>query len=449
MHKLLWFIFVTLPFTYALTLDVGFPLKIYELAAIFLIFTLFVHGCLNGNLKVIASRDEKEMFYILGSFLLTYVASAVFGIIILQINLSTFPAWAVGRFSPYLSPIFKILYLALDILVFLIIIRYAKGRLNYYIKAWLLGGILASIYAWHLFIFSIFKLSPFLLPGMKEPLQVIGGVFNVPVIRSGTFLEGNFMGSYLLLSVVLSFYMLDLFRRKKYLFLAVFFAFTLLTTFSTVNLLALMFVLSMYVIHTFSRIQSGILKPVLIGAGTIVIFLFLYAITKTSYAQKYVQEKFFGTDKTEITLSRDDRIDQAITGLRIFSKYPLIGVGPGNYGFYYPIYRGGGYFVEYSTNYNDDKKKIPNNIYVELLSELGIIGFGIFTLFLISIYLRSRICGLESLRYGILALLFVFLAFPTYTIVFLWAFWGLILGISERVRSGSCSIGAPRDSSNG
>ena len=435
-HKLLWLVFATLPFTYALTLKIGFPLKIYELACIFLIPTLFVLGCLNGSLKVKLNRAEKKMFYILGLFLLVYIISAVLGLRKLYVELDAFPAWAVGRFHPIAGSIFKVAYLIFDILLFLIILRYSKSRLDYYIKAWLVGGILASIYTWYLFTYSIFGLHPFLLPGMKEPLQVIGGFSGESIIRSGTFLEGNFMGAYLLLSVVLCLYMFDLIRSKWYLFFALFFSVTLLTTFSTINILLLVAVLSMYFLHIVSRNFDGLHKPVLLGASFIGILICLFAASKSRYVQKHVFLKLFNPSESKI-----ERLNHAITGLRIFSEYPLTGVGPGNYGFYYPVYQ-----VMDDVMERNDRKKIPNNIYVELLSESGIIGFLSMLLF-ISILLRKfRNTSHRrnfSLFLGMISICLLWMAYPTFLITFQWVYFAVCyLAFTSKNDNRQCFLNA-------
>ena len=75
-------------------------------------------------------------------------------------------------------------------------------------------------------------------------------------------------------------------------------------------------------------------------------------------------------------------------------------------------------------------KLIPNNVYIELLSELGVLGLTLFASFLVALYRRAKAPGLTPLRLTLIATLFAFNAFPTYSVMFLWAFFGLILGAS-------------------
>ena len=108
----------------------------------------------------------------------------------------------------------------------------------------------------------------------------------------------------------------------------------------------------------------------------------------------------------------------------MFVDHPLLGVGISQFGYYYNYYQplglGGGRTV----------KLIPNNVYVELLCELGFMGLGLFGAFLLSLYRRAQATGLATLRLTLIATLFAFNGFPTYSVMFLWAFFGLVLGAS-------------------
>jgi O-antigen ligase len=78
-------------------------------------------------------------------------------------------------------------------------------------------------------------------------------------------------------------------------------------------------------------------------------------------------------------------------------------------------------------------KPIANNVYVELLAELGITGFLLFGAFLVHVYRHVRAPEMLPLRLGFWTILLVWNAFPSYSIMFLWAFWGVILGTSARL----------------
>jgi O-antigen ligase len=81
----------------------------------------------------------------------------------------------------------------------------------------------------------------------------------------------------------------------------------------------------------------------------------------------------------------------------------------------------------------DLHKLIPNNVYIELLSELGLVATAVFLLFMAMLFRRTRGAELAPLRWGLLALLLVWNAFPTYTLISIWAFFALIVGASARI----------------
>ena len=88
-------------------------------------------------------------------------------------------------------------------------------------------------------------------------------------------------------------------------------------------------------------------------------------------------------------------------------------------------------------------KLIPNNIYVELLAELGILGLMLFGIFLWKVYRRLGHPALAPLRATFIATLFAFNAFPTYSVMFFWAFLGLALGASARLNRAVRSVDHP------
>lgn len=74
-----------------------------------------------------------------------------------------------------------------------------------------------------------------------------------------------------------------------------------------------------------------------------------------------------------------DRIFRAFTGVRVFLESPFYGVGPGGYAFWYPRY--GGFLVEGMA--------APLNMWLYFLTDVGILGFIPFLMFLGSILRRG------------------------------------------------------------
>ena len=75
-----------------------------------------------------------------------------------------------------------------------------------------------------------------------------------------------------------------------------------------------------------------------------------------------------------------DRLFRVYVGIMVFLKAPLIGVGPGYYGFLYPIY-GGLERMVLAT---------PLNIWLTILTDVGIVGIIPFLFFLRNIFRRAR-----------------------------------------------------------
>jgi len=87
---------------------------------------------------------------------------------------------------------------------------------------------------------------------------------------------------------------------------------------------------------------------------------------------------------TSIADARDissiERLVRAYTGTLVFLEHPWFGVGPGGFAFLYPKL---GLFVEQKTMHT------PLNLWLTVLTDVGIIGFLPFTGFLVSIVIRG------------------------------------------------------------
>lgn len=395
----------TLPFTYAFTVNLSFPLKIYEVALALALFTylLDLRLPLAPGTGGVVSR-------------LAWFALAAAALTLIRFTLPAEGSSAVdfgARFGPAGDAVAKLLYLALAALGFLLFSRTAYAAERRYLHAWRVGAIAAAVYSWYLFASGLAGVDPFLLPGIEDPkyFAVAGKTF----VRSGTFQEGNYLGLFLLVSVGIALY-----ERRR--LLATFLSLSVLLTFSTVNALALALFWIMVWFRSASTRSNRKARYAALGAGIAVLVLFLL------YQTGYLQSVIFGKLGTEELGSRVKRIAFMIAGLRMFADHPLLGVGVSQFGYFYNFYQPLGL-----SGMAETVKLIPNNIYVELLAELGIVGFLIFAAFLVGVYRRLRRPELAPLRWTFLALLFSLNGFPTYTVMFLWAFFGLAVGASARL----------------
>lgn len=402
---------LTLPFTLALTIDLRFPLKIYEVA-------LLGAGlaCL-AQFRIPALHSARPV-----ALPVVAIAGFAFAVLLLHLWLPPSGLSATGftsRFGPFGDGIAKIMYLLLAVFGFLLIAERTYRDERLVLRCWLVGAFAAALYSWYLLGASFLGLSPILLPGIETP-QVIG-FRDWLVIRSGTFEEGNFLGLYLLTSTAIALYAG---RRVAALFLSA----SVLASFSTINFAALVLLWAAYIWLGSARMRLS-RRLTTIAAGGLALVGVGALLLGTGYLQSVVSAKLVG----ESTISRLERVGMALSGLRMFFDHPLTGVGVSQYGYYYNTYE---YLSLGPLSDFVGQKRIANNVYVELLSELGVIGFVLFAAFLSSVYRHLRGQEMLALRLGFLGILLVWMAFPSYSIMFLWAFWGVIMGASARLTEG-------------
>jgi len=401
----------SLPFTQALTLDTGFPLKIYEVTIVLSCILVLARGKIS-----LAPGARKELRILI-----------VFSILVLMLLFIRTMSPAAGmdasayanRYGPIGDGITKFMYILLNVCGFVFFSYYAFKDEKRVLTVWLVGAVLAAIYAWYLFVASMLGDTPLSLPGTALSRKSFT-YFAFPVIVSGTFREGNFMGLYLLLSLAIALYT----HRIK---TAIFLSLTILVTHSTSCVLGLIVFWGLVVWKRCFQDRSPhkvfyvFLCVILVGTAGV------YLKTSAYVTDVFTKKLFYSAAQGgSEAASRLDRLDMALRGIGMFKDNVLIGVGLSRYGYHYDYYHRPGRFFLKESRYD---KPIANNVYIELLSELGLCGFCAFMFFLFSIYRRTRRKGFEYLRYGFIAMLLVFMAYPTFSIMFLWAFLAVVVGI--------------------
>lgn len=395
----------TLPFAYALTLNLRFPFKLYELA----LLVCAASVAAGGRIRAAPGtwRAMRPLWLFVG-----YVG-VVLGTRILRplptVNLGTFDT----RFGPAGDGITKLCYLLLTVFA-LVVCSYAAFRdARLYTRVWLAGAAVGAVYTWVLFLSSVVGAPPPLLLGMDAAQYVT--VAGREVIRNGTFQEGNHLGLYLVCSVAVALHA----RRMA---AAVLLSLTTIITFSTANVIGLAILWIGVGWSAVSRRQRGAGRLVAAFTYAALAALAVLAFASTGYAAEIIFNKFVSSESA----SRLDRIDQTIAGLRMAADYPWAGVGLSQYGYHYRTYQLTTLFGQ-----GEQMKGFPNNVYVELLSETGVVGALLLAAFLGGIYRRARSAGLVPLRWGLVAMFIVFGTFPTFTVMFLWAYWALVIAESS------------------
>jgi O-antigen ligase len=399
--------FFFMPFTQALTFNVGFPLKFSELILFILSFLYIVF-----NRRV---QMPRRLFIIL---------SALFVVITISVCLNLFWDYPYPlreyetRFGYTGDSITRYVYFVLALLSFFISLDIFLQDRERYIKIWLYGAIVAAAYSCYLCIFSFLGLPVFLLPGMGADIQVISA-FGRLIIRCGTFLEGNMMGLYLILSASLAFYS----KRFK---IGIFLLISTFTTFSTLSIISVFLFLVIY-------FQKSLLQKKYISyalPGLMILALLILLFSQTAIYKNYVYSKIFAnTSKVSdpLAYSKADRLIGIQDAYRMALANPVSGVGLANYSRHYEQYMYVGTIdPEFAKKMlRRGEKVIPNNIYLEVWAESGGLTLLLFLALLGLLLYYSRFDSTKTLFPALLCMLLCFTAYPSFIMLYLWAFLAL------------------------
>ncbi len=385
---------ISLPFTQAFTINWHFPLKIYEVTLSLCIYFFIIKSLFVGRIY-------------LDSF--TYSALCFWGLALISFTISMMyspPEYLtfIPRFGYSLDGITKLLYLLFAILSYVVIHEYAKQNPILLTNAWMIGAVISASYLFYTAVMTYLGYHPIRLPGIER--QQLEWFWGHHVARSGTFLEGNFGGLFFLLSMIIALY------RKKFL-LAVFFFFSVLLTRSTVTILATVIVFFILFVKGEKKVRLF----------SLVLLLFIVSLISYLPYIHYIINDKLNIHHTGSSLQA--RLNTGIAAYYMFLAHPIWGVGISHYGYYFKSY------LEWPNIYAllnkpGNAKPIVNNIYLEILSENGIIGFIFFTYMLFQAYNNLKATNNLLFYVAGLAILIVFNAFPTYTICYLWAFIAIV-----------------------
>lgn len=393
--------FLFLPFSQALTFKIGFPLKISEISLFVLLFLLIAKGRFIINSLKYRSTSVLFLF-----FIFTFISMVVNLYYPYDYSLHTYES----RFGYKFDSILKFIYLFIAILAYLIASQVLRGNKDKYVRLFLIGATVAAAYLWYLFFSGLLKIPILHLPGMEAKPQNIN-FSSFTFIRSGTFKEGNFMGFFLVVAGIVSFY------AKRYK-MGIFFFVSVIPTFSSMGIVcALLFLFLFYFSKYFTK--KNIHKLILFLMFGLLSF-FLLSQNKTF--NFYVTSKFLGDTKNisnNSEFSKADRLDLMKVAFIIGSNNPVFGVGISNYALHYKQY-------SYDKRFKRDFKVIPNNVYAEIFCETGGLGLILFLYFLFLLLQQTSNDKTNVLKYGLVVSIVYLFAFPTYTILFIWLFFGLI-----------------------
>ena len=321
--------------------------------------------------------------------------------------------------------------LFVSVLAVVISVRLKLANEKYVITALLIGGGLACAFGYYQFFGDLAGL-PTSLTGLRP--QYSQPVFGFPRIQS-TGLEPLYFGNFLLIPASLLFY--GFIIRKWSLWVALPTLLLVIEVWLTLSrgaILALCLEALLFLIVSVpaKSIRRGICIVVLTGLGSLgatgLISYGTHHAVKKNFQSTHAVSNFskqatnFSTGESAI--GRGETRDLAI---RAWHEHPLVGIGPGEFGYYAHLHNPERY---------EDNHTIVNNEPFELLAETGILGllsFGSFVTLLLYTVVKSRLFspeGYKSLRLplliGLMGILFQYLSFSTLYITHLWIIFGLL-----------------------
>ena len=416
-NTLIYIFIFSLPFTYAMTLKIGFNIKIYEIIAFLLLF-YFIFKQVKSQ-KIFYKTKYKNIYILFTLYVVFTILSNLFSLYdFTSINHNYI--WAVGRFAPYINSISPIIYLILIFFIFFYLLEKLNERLIYkVIKYWLIGAFISGLYLIYSNVAIYTGLPEIILPGMDNIRY--SGFGNFIFAREGTFREGNFLSAYLVASIVLLHILYIKTKQKKLIFLGIYFIIALFLTVSTSGIISLFIYFNIYFLLMifYFKSKTALKKWVLFY---LIIFLSIYFSPLFDLLYDIIYLKLFSSniDYSPMAYSKFDRLYHLQKGIEIFKEHYLFGIGSYNFGYYFPMITDSNIFSD-GTEY----KKIINNVYVQILVENGIFTFLFFiSIFILIIkrFIRKRqkdILDIISISF-LISILIRWNAYPTYLLMFDW-----------------------------
>ncbi|MBI2448226.1 O-antigen ligase family protein [Candidatus Microgenomates bacterium] len=308
----------------------------------------------------------------------------------------------------------------------------SKQKFNVALAIFLGTTILAAIFGFFQFSGDLLGL-PQYLTGLSN--RYTHNVFGLPRIQS-TFIEPLYFANFLIAPVLIflsaSFFS-DEKKNKTWFFIGFLtLLLSLLLTFSKGGIIATTIALIVFLILR-AKIVFHKKNYILLLISLLVFFISLFAVSKIGgYSWDKSYEKAYNIIFQGGSIK--ERQESYAVAIDAFRHNPWVGIGIGNFG---------PYFSGYPVNVPEAGWPIVNNQYLEILSEIGTIGFLAFLLFIISVfwqsifsYIRSHDRWIKTLIFALslsfFAILLQYATFSTIYIMHVWVIIGLIL-IAQRL----------------
>lgn len=391
--KLMFIAICAIPFQQALTLPVGFPLKISEMM-----------GILAVMLYATEARPSRYK----------YAGAAFQWLLLAFVAFSTLAWLLVGPPADHSVGYERgldmdmLLYFGYAVLV-IVISWFAGSRLG---PTWISAAISLAIRlcaVWAALQGVLFLLGSSNLLAALRGTQQIGTAYGFGMPRNGPFLEGNYLGFFAGVALLIVWSRVDRKGRRDGLAIVAS-LFCLFYSQSTVALVAVLAaILFMSVVRPSGRIV-GALSFVGLIAVLVVSFVDSIGIYVSRQLAKLglINNPDFGAS---IEYSMRNRSATVQRGLDMWAEFPWLGVGPGRYGYWDEFFT--------TSSYSVGGRGIANNAYVQVLAEVGVVAALCFVAMIALLLIRH----LRGARSSLALAVFVIIglnATPSWTVLPIW-----------------------------
>jgi O-antigen ligase len=134
------------------------------------------------------------------------------------------------------------------------------------------------------------------------------------------------------------------------------------------------------------KLQQHKLIPYAVAASILITVAF-FLFENSPYVTRIKARMAYFSEGEKLDNSTSERIMLFTKSISIIKEYPLLGVGVGGFG---------------TAFQGEDKRLSPHNIFLEVVTEAGVIGLAFFLFFLISLLLSAYTAGNGQLSYPLL-----------------------------------------------
>jgi hypothetical protein len=409
-EKLLYLAVIFLPFQQAFSLNVGFPLKISEFFGVLGIALLFIEH-----------RRSKHVFFGQAKFLIlsvTVAISTALGVVA-DLPVPTSPGYSNGFMRDLVQ------YAAYAFLVLVI-----GWQLAQRLGADLIGkGLMVALR--FAAAYCLLQLALW-LAGASRILQAVNGTFQggtafgAVLPRNGPFLEGNYLGFFAGVSLLVAL------KRKDRVGIAAG-SFCLLYSQSTIGILGVLAGLLLSATLRPSSKTTGILSFFGMGAALAVTFvpvvngLVAHQLGKLGFGD-------MGDVGGSVSYSLRARTFNTEAGLAMGLDNPLFGVGPGRFGVWQPFYAD---FSGLPPGYRAGVRPLAGNAYVQIFAEIGAFGAIAFCILILGLLWSLWRLG-HRLDLALAAFVAIGLnATPAWTVLPIWVAIAYLTSLGRNGRSDS------------